>query len=76
MVTAYVLIEMTAGHSKNLVNTLKERKVAKEVDRLTGPYDVVAVLEAPSINEISNIVETEIHTLDGVVRTTTCVSME
>ena len=76
MVKAYVLIEMVAGHSRKLANTLKQRKVVKAVDRVTGPYDVVAILEAPSLNEISNIVGTEIHSLAGVVRTTTCVSFD
>ena len=75
MVKAYVLIEMVAGHSRNLVSSLKERQVVKDLDRVTGPYDVIAILEAPDINKISKIVSTEIHSLDGVVRTTTCVSI-
>ena len=76
MVRAYVLIEMVAGHSRNLVETLKKRQVVKDVDRVTGPYDVVAVLEAPDINKISDIVTDQIHSLAGVVRTTTCISLE
>ena len=76
MVKAYVLIEMVAGHSQNLVNALRERQVVKDVDRVTGSYDVIAVLEDETINEISDIVATEIHSLSGVVRTTTCVSIK
>ena len=55
MVTAYVLIEMGAGHSMHLVATLKKCHVVKDLDRVTGPYDVIAVLEAPSLEEISHI---------------------
>ena len=76
MVRAYVLIEMVAGHSRNLVDELQKRQVVKELDRVTGPYDVIAVLEATDINRISDIVADEIHSLPGVVRTTTCVSPE
>ena len=76
MVIAYVLIEMVAGHSRSLVNTLKERRVVKEADRVTGPYDVIAVLEAPTLDKINDTVASEIHALTGVVRTVTCVSME
>ena len=76
MVTAYVLVEMVAGHSRNLVETLRERPVVKVVDRVTGPYDIIVTLEAPDINGISNIVADEIHSRPGVVRTTTCVSLE
>jgi len=76
LVRAYILIEMVAGHSRNLVESLQERQVVKELDRVTGPYDVIAVLEATDINRISDIVADEIHSLPGVVRTTTCVSLE
>ena len=76
MVKAYVLIEMSAGHSRHLVSTLKERQVVSDVDRVTGPFDVIVVLEAPDLNQISDIISREIHTLEGVVRTTTSVSLE
>jgi len=76
LIKAYILIEMMAGHSRDLVRVLIERNLVTEVDRVTGPYDVVAVIEAGDLNEISEIVASEIHTLPGVVRTNTCVSLE
>jgi len=75
MVRAYILIEMVAGHSRNLVNALRKRPAVKSVDRVTGPYDVIVVLEAPDINKISDIVSEEIHSLQGVVRTLTCIAL-
>ena len=75
MVRAYVLIEMVAGHSRNLVNSMRGQPGVLDVARVTGPYDVIAVLEGQDIDEISNTVNEVIHTLAGVVRTTTCVSM-
>lgn len=76
MVKAYVLIEMMAGHSRNLVKSLKERRVTDQVDRVTGPYDVVALLKADDLGQLSDIVAREIHSVPGVVRTTTCVCLE
>lgn len=76
MVKAYILIEMVAGHSRNLVETLEKRRLVTDVDRVTGPYDVMAVLEATDINKISDIVAEEIHSLPGVARTTTCICLE
>ena len=75
MVRCYILIEMVAGNSRNLVNSLQGREVILDVARVTGPYDVIAVLEGQDITEISNIVTETIHTLGGVVRTTTCISL-
>ena len=76
MVRAYVLIEMAAGHSMNLVNLLRGRSDVVDADRVTGPYDVIALLEAPDLAKINEVVTTEIHHLEGVVRTITCVSFE
>ncbi len=76
MVRAYVLIEMAAGHSTNLVNLLRGRSDVTDADRVTGPYDVIAVLEAEDLAQINEVVTTEIHHLEGVVRTITCVSLE
>lgn len=76
MVTAYILIEMVAGHSRALAETLIGKPGVKDVDRVTGPWDVIAVIEAEDINGISDVVNSEIHTLPGIVRTTTCVSLE
>ena len=76
MVRAYILIEMVAGHSRKLVASLQSRGSVTGVDRVTGPFDVVAILEGNDINAISDIVTTEIHSLEGVIRTTTCVCLE
>lgn len=76
MVTAYVLVEMVAGHSRSLVKTLEGRAPVQVVDRVTGPYDVIVTLQAQDISGISNLVAEEIHTRPGVVRTTTCISLD
>ena len=75
MVIAYILIEMNAGHSRDLVNALQETQSVRDVTRVTGPYDVIAVIEAPDLNQLSDIVANEIHSLSGVVRTNTCVAL-
>ena len=75
MVRAYILIEMAAGHSRNLVNSLKDRGRTRDVARVTGPYDVIVVLEGEDVDEISDTVAQEIHHHTGVTRTTTCVAL-
>ena len=76
MVKAFVLVEMVAGQSVKLVNTLSGRSEFVNVARVTGPYDVIAVVVADDINKISDVVTDQIHSLQGVVKTTTCVSLE
>jgi DNA-binding Lrp family transcriptional regulator len=76
LVRAYILIEMVAGHSRKLATALRRSKSVTDVDRVTGPYDVIAVLEGADINAISDVVTNDIHSLEGVVRTTTCVCLD
>jgi DNA-binding Lrp family transcriptional regulator len=73
MVRAYVLIEMAAGHSRDMVNMLQGRPGVHSVNRVTGPYDVIVELEAPDIEAVSEAVSENIHTVKGVLRTITCV---
>ena len=76
MVRAYILIEMAAGHSTKLVRTLRGQPGVKDVDRVTGPYDVIAIIEASDLNKAHEFVTTEIHRLEGVLRTITSVSVQ
>ena len=73
MVRAYVLIEMAAGHSRELVDTLTGQGRIRHADRMTGPYDVIAELEAADMETLSDTVASIIHPAGGVVRTVTCV---
>ena len=75
MVRAYVLIEMGAGQSRSLVDALAGTRGVRDAVRVTGPYDVVVVLEGNDLEQISNFVTDSIHAKKGVVRTTTCVSL-
>ena len=74
---AYVLIETAMGRNKEVVNSLRKLKIKemKAVDTVTGPYDVIAVLEADTLNEIGDIITSKVHTVDGIARTVTCLAV-
>ena len=74
MVRAYVLIEIAAGRSRELVDSLKGLDGVKDVARVTGPYDVIAVLEAEEVQSISDMVAEHVHSKEGVLKTTTSVT--
>ncbi len=75
MVRAYILIEMAAGHSRDLVDSLKSLEEVRDVLRVTGPFDVIVVFEADTVDAISNRVADHVHSQSGVIRTTTCVAI-
>ena len=47
----------------------------RSVARVTGPYDVIAEVGADSLESIVDIVDLNIHSMQGVTRTTTCACM-
>lgn len=73
---AYVLIETAAGKSRAVAASLRGLPGVMMADAVTGPYDVIAVVQAGTVNDIGRLVMNEIHGQDGVVRTLTSVSVE
>ncbi len=72
---AFVLIETAVGKTKEVVVAIKGVEGVKSVDPVTGPYDVVAVVEAADLNAIGDLVTAKIHPIAGITRTVTCLTM-
>ena len=72
---AFILIETAVGKTREVARTLRQVGGIKSVDVVTGPYDVIAVVEANDINSIGDLVTGQVHTISGVVRTVTCVAV-
>ncbi len=72
---AFILIETAVGKTKEVVSVLKKMKGLKSVDTVTGPYDVIAVIEAENLNDIGNLITGEIHAIAGISRTVTCLAV-
>ena len=72
---AYVLIETAVGKTRDVLMSLRSVDGVREADAVTGEYDVVAVVEAESLNAIGDLVTGSIHTIGGIQRTTTYLSV-
>lgn len=79
-VKAFVLIEVAVGKTKEVVATLttlqKQVSEVKSVDAVTGPYDVIVMVEAADVNAIGDLVTRNIHSVDGIARTVTCLTVQ
>jgi len=72
---AFVLIETQVGKTKEVVAKISELQGVKSVDPVTGPYDVIAIVEAESLNEIGDLVTGKVHPIAGISRTVTCLAI-
>ncbi len=73
---AFVLIETGVGKTKEVVEVLQKTRGIKSVDVVTGPYDIIAVVEGDDLNVIGNLVTGKIHPIGGISRTVTCLSIQ
>ena len=73
MAKAYILMETTVGRSREVVTALSHMKGIKTVDTVTGPYDIIVVIEGETLNEIGDLVTQQIHPVAGISRTVTCL---
>jgi DNA-binding Lrp family transcriptional regulator len=73
MLSAYVLIETEVGKVAHVAQALTELDEVQLAEDLAGPYDVIANVQAPSLDELGRLVASQIQGLDGVSRTVTCI---
>jgi DNA-binding Lrp family transcriptional regulator len=72
----FVFIETAVGKTMDVVAALRGVEGVMSVDPVTGPYDVIAVIEGADISAIGRLVTTQMHTVNGVLRTVTCLTTE
>jgi len=72
---AFVLIETVVGRNKEVVTALKQLDGMKSVDTVTGPYDVITIIEGDTLNTIGDLVTAKIHPIAGISRTVTCLAL-
>ena len=72
---AYILIETAVGKSRDVADELRSLSGVETVDAVTGPYDIIAVVAAPDLNAVGDLVTGKIHTINGIIRTVTCLSV-
>ena len=72
---AFVLVETVVGRTKEVVNAIKQLDRVKSVDTVTGPYDIIAIIEAENLNEIGDLITGRVHPISGISRTVTCLAV-
>ncbi|GAA3853088.1 Lrp/AsnC family transcriptional regulator [Streptomyces sedi] len=72
MVQAYILIQTEVGKASTVADVISEIPGVVQAEDVTGPYDVIARAEAPSVDELGLLVVAEVQRVPGITRTLTC----
>jgi DNA-binding Lrp family transcriptional regulator len=76
MPLSYVLMNVELGSEEKVLEEVRKVPNVKECHRVYGVYDMIAKVEAESMDKLKEIVTWKIRRLDGVRSTLTTVVME
>jgi len=75
-VKAFILIEMEPKSINGAIQALKSIPQVKSATPVAGPYDIVAVIESRTYEDIPRIITKEIQAVEGVLKTTSLLAFE
>ena len=76
MVKAYVLIQTEVGQGGRVAREVAEIQGTGSTVPVAGPYDVIAIVEAASMDALGKMVVSRIQGVKGVTRTLTCTVVQ
>ena len=72
MVQAYILIQTDVGRAATVAQAIAGLDGVALAEDVTGPYDVIARVEAQTVDELGKLVIAKIQDVEGITRTLTC----
>lgn len=76
MVEAYILLTSAIGKVREIYEKIETLKNVKDVRIITGPFDLIILVEAEDLSTLTNTVVEELREIDGVVDTNTAIVVE
>ena len=72
MVQAYILIQTEVGKAASVAASIADISGVTIAEDVTGPYDVIARVEAHTVDDLGKLVIARIQDVPGITRTLTC----
>lgn len=72
MAKAFVLIQTEVGKAAQVAEDVKKIEGVTSAEDVTGPYDVIALAEAETLDDLGKLVVSKIQHVEGITRTLTC----
>jgi DNA-binding Lrp family transcriptional regulator len=71
-VSAYILIQTEVGKAAQVAQEMRAIDGVVSADDVTGPYDVITVARAETMDDLGKMVVSRVQMIEGITRTTTC----
>ena len=73
-IQAYVMITVAPKQAPGVIQVVRRMPAVRLLQSVSGPFDLIAMVTAPSVVEIDQVIDA-IGNLDGVERTTSSIVM-
>ncbi len=70
---AFIMMNVKVGTDRDVVAKLRTMKGVKEVYEVYAVYDIVAIVEAETMAELNDLVNSEIRKIETVTSTNTII---
>lgn len=75
-IAAYLFVESTQGKAGAIVKAIRELDGVKVAQLVTGPHDVIVLVEVADMSMLGELALSRIQSIPGVVRTLTNVVVD
>jgi DNA-binding Lrp family transcriptional regulator len=72
VVQAYILIQTEVGKAASVAEQIAGISGVTLAEDVTGPYDVIARVEAQNVDDLGRLVIAKLQDVPGITRTLTC----
>jgi len=73
MAQAYVLLKVTPGYERNIVEELKDLPEIEDINELYGEWDIIAKASVERIEDLDKLLSEKMRKIEGVTLTSTMI---
>ena len=73
---AYVLLNVSYQHQRDIVEKALQIPVVKAVKTVYGICDVMVILESDDMQKIKDAIDNDLHGMDGITNLTSLISVD
>ncbi len=70
---AFILVNVTGDHTKSAYKTITRMEGVKSAFMVTGVHDLIVHVVAQDLNQLGDLILSNIRSIDGVKQTMTCL---
>lgn len=76
MTGAYLLINTQSGKDRQALGEIKKIEGVSQAHICTGLHDIICYIEEADLSTMGEILISKVRSIDGVVKTVTCIAVD